>query len=495
MVDQESRSLPASARLHRTRARADPAAGPGPAPAPATVRRPLAPNLDDEDAPKPLYRDEYPPQPLYRGNRPSTAARRPRAGGERRVRRRRPRPPSRRGRCRRTTRPSGPSPSPRGPAAIDEETTTILARSGSTARGRYRTVRPVGRPDEIDDYEDEADSRPIGERARWALAIGAVAAVVVLGLAIGYAVLGVGNEPGTVPPPADDGRLGRALRRRTSASEPPTTGGVLLTDDSMLSAAQAKRARRQAHLEGGAHPARAPRRTRRCRPASAASRRTASPSRSRRSCGCSAAAARARPARCTRPPRTPRRRRPRRPSPWRPGRWAPARPRAPGSPSGRVVRGVGDQSAGAIVAVVDGKTTSVAQRHRQPDRPGAEHPRRQPARRGRPAVRVADALAEVTKVQCAAAGGKCAGDVQVRSGPPPLGGDEPGFLATGDLPPVGGSLSPWNAAPIELPEEDFVGRQLRDGQLDHGRGRESAAPGSTCTRTAARATSGSTRSC
>ena len=34
---------------------------------------------------------------------------------------------------------------------------------------------------------------------------------------------------------------------------------------------------------------------------------------------------------------------------------------------------------------------------------------------------------------------------------------QPGFLAAGDLPPVGGSVSPWNAAPVELPQEDFVG--------------------------------------
>jgi hypothetical protein len=47
--------------------------------------------------------------------------------------------------------------------------------------------------------------------------------------------------------------------------------------------------------------------------------------------------------------------------------------------------------------------------------------------------------------------------VQVKPGPPPLGGDKPGYLATGDLPPAGGSLTPWNAAPIELPQDDFPG--------------------------------------
>ena len=71
--------------------------------------------------------------------------------------------------------------------------------------------------------------------------------------------------------------------------------------------------------------------------------------------------------------------------------------------------------------------------------------------------KAATALAEVTEVQCAAADGKCAGDVQLDPGPPPLGGDAPGWLAAGDLPPVGDSLTPWNAAPADLPSEDFVG--------------------------------------
>ena len=70
---------------------------------------------------------------------------------------------------------------------------------------------------------------------------------------------------------------------------------------------------------------------------------------------------------------------------------------------------------------------------------------------------VAGVLAAVTAKQCGPAGGKCGGEAQVRVGPPPLGGDQPGFLAAGDLPPVASSVSPWNAAPIELPQEDFVG--------------------------------------
>ena len=76
---------------------------------------------------------------------------------------------------------------------------------------------------------------------------------------------------------------------------------------------------------------------------------------------------------------------------------------------------------------------------------------------GRPAVRRGRRDGRGDQVQCAAAGGKCGAEAQVKPGPPPLGGDQPGFLATGDLAPVAKSVSPWNAAPVELPQEDFVG--------------------------------------
>ena len=61
----------------------------------------------------------------------------------------------------------------------------------------------------------------------------------------------------------------------------------------------------------------------------------------------------------------------------------------------------------------------------------------QPPRRRAPRCAVAEALAEVIAKQCGPAGGNCGGEAQVKVGPPPLGGDEPGFLAAGDLPPVG----------------------------------------------------------
>jgi hypothetical protein len=125
--------------------------------------------------------------------------------------------------------------------------------------------------------------------------------------------------------------------------------------------------------------------------------------------------------------------------------------------SGRVVRGVGEQAVGATVAVKNGSATVwhsvvISRTGRVVDILDVSNP----ADPISPAT-VAEVLATVVGKQCGPAGGKCGGDPQVRVGPPPLGGDQPGFLAAGDLPPVAASVSPWNAAPIELPHEDFVG--------------------------------------
>jgi hypothetical protein len=72
---------------------------------------------------------------------------------------------------------------------------------------------------------------------------------------------------------------------------------------------------------------------------------------------------------------------------------------------------------------------------------------------------VAKALASVVAAQCPTSGGTCADAVKVSDGPPPAGGDQPGFLSTGDLPPVGSTPAPWVATPVEPPAEDFTGSQ------------------------------------
>jgi hypothetical protein len=75
---------------------------------------------------------------------------------------------------------------------------------------------------------------------------------------------------------------------------------------------------------------------------------------------------------------------------------------------------------------------------------------------------VAEALAQVNSVQCGPAGGECAGTAGVKEGPPPMGGDEPGFLATGDLPPAGTKIAPWVATQVALPDRDFKGSQCEN---------------------------------
>jgi hypothetical protein len=162
-----------------------------------------------------------------------------------------------------------------------DETTTILSRSGSTARGRHA---PSG-PDQIDDYdEDEEESRPIGERARWALAIGVIAAVVVLGLAIGYAVLGLGDGRGTAPSARRD-RPARSARRRPPAP-PRCRRSTARADQRHDAGGRAGQAMDSKRTWKETLTQRVPPRTRRSRRASAAMPIRVSPSRSRRSCGC-----------------------------------------------------------------------------------------------------------------------------------------------------------------------------------------------------------------
>jgi hypothetical protein len=441
MVDQESGTY----RPRRAFVEPEPAPPPPPAaiPGPPSVEEPRnvpptglkrpTPDFVDEDAPKPLYRDEYAPRPLYQNEPAETGQEMSDDTAGRSI--------TFAPRQRRT----------------NDDTTAILTRA-NTATGRSRNGRAgPGLADDIDDFDSDEERKPLGERTRWAIALGAVAAVVVVGLAIGYAVLRVGDQQGTVPAPSLTAGTGATAPSTGTTGDPsPTTGGVLLSEDSMLTAAQAKRLDSKrtwevVNTQRGADPE-AP--VAACFGAEPEDGQPVSQQKILRvlsSSGKSApsalheATAYATPEEafqafnvasrtlgtCAAA-----------------GAWLAA---------GQTVRGVGDQSVSAIVAVLDGKSTSwhsviVSRTGRvlnvlDASRPAKAIPMKDPAA----------ALAEVTDKQCTATGGKCAGNVQAKPGPPPLGGDEPGFLASGDLPPVAGSLTPWNAAPIDLPDEDFPG--------------------------------------
>ena len=442
MVDQE----PGIYRPRRAFVEQDPEPAPPPPPAvtprppaveesrngaPPGLRRP-APDLVDEDVPKPLYRDEYTPRQLYREE--------PAGNGHE---------------MSDDTLGRSFTFAPR-PRRTDDETTAILTRAHGPS-GRTRSGRAgSGRTDDLDDFDEDEERKPLGERTKWALALGAVAAVVVVGLAIGYAVFGVGNEQGTVPSPSKTAGTGTTAPTSAGSDPSPTTAGVLLTEDSMLSAAQAKRldskrswkvttTQRGATEEApvaacfGGEPedGQPVSQQKMLRVLTSSGKSSPSALHEATAYATTAEASQA---------------------------YAVAARTLGSCPTagsylvaGRIVRGVGDQSASAIVAVLEGKARSshsviVSRTGRVLNILDASRPGE--------AISVSDAaeaLAEVTKKQCAAAGGKCAGDVDVKTGPPPLGGDQPGWLAAGDLPPVGGSLTPWNAAPVELPDEDFPG--------------------------------------
>jgi len=130
--------------------------------------------------------------------------------------------------------------------------------------------------------------------------------------------------------------------------------------------------------------------------------------------------------------------------------------------SGWSVTGLGDAAVGVVVAVKTGTTTdnhSVVL-----NRTGKVLNVADAVQRGDPAEigNVAGALAVATGVQCRNAGGACPDDVSVKAAPPPLSGDELGFLAAGDLPPAGNVASLWVGDAPDVPQEEFVGSQCEN---------------------------------
>jgi hypothetical protein len=329
---------------------------------------------------------------------------------------------------------------PRRPAPTDDETTTILPRSRPT---KHRTQAL----DAIDDYDDERT--PLGRRAKIALLIGAVAAVVVIGLVVGYAVL-VGKQPQTQPDVSPSGGTG--------SQAPGQSATALLTDDLMLSPSQAKvldrsRAWKVDETKHGAsedvstpacfggEPAEGqpPPQQEIVRVLSSTGKNaphavhaaTAYSSNDEASAAYAVAAKTLGSCEVA-------------------GSWI---------ESGHLVSRVGDQAAGVVVRVGRGRKTEahsivLNRTGRIMNVLDAVHPSDAIA-----IAAVAKALAQVNRKQCAAAGGECSSDPLVKDGPPPIGGDEPGFFTSGDLPPAGPKIYPWVATAVELPRDDFLGSQ------------------------------------
>jgi hypothetical protein len=428
MVDQESKTY------RPRRAFIEPDAEPVEPPRPVQPghsgngkgRGPVSPPAADEDRPKPLYRDDLRTNGWTRPT--SRAAALPPTD-----------PPTE------ETALTPATLAPRRPAPIDDETTTILPRSRPT---KHRTQAL----DAIDDYDDD-ERPPLSRRVKFALVIGAVVAVVVIGLVVGYAVL-AGKQPQTqrnVPssgggPSSGTGQL------------PDQSGAALLGDGSMLSPGQAKALdqSRRWKVESTQHEAKEGGPTAACfggEPLEGKPTPQQEIVRLLQSSGRNAPGAIHDATAYTSAEEASQ-------------AYVIASKTLGGCAvagsyieSGQLVSGVGDQAAAAVVMEVKGKKTEahsvvLNRTGRVVNVIDAFQPSHAVAMKA-----VASALGQVNAAQCSTAGGKCSGKVSVKDGPPPLGGDEPGFFATGDLPPAGPKVYPWVATAVELPKEDFQGSQ------------------------------------
>ena len=123
---------------------------------------------------------------------------------------------------------------------------------------------------------------------------------------------------------------------------------------------------------------------------------------------------------------------------------------------GHLIGGVGDQAVGVTIQVLDGSTTEfrtvvLTRTGRILDVIDVAKPDKAVT-----AKRVAEVAGAVVDTQCQAAGGACSDEPEAMDGPPPLGGDQPGFLAAGDLPPVGADLTRWAGTTPGDPDPDLL---------------------------------------
>lgn len=449
MADQEPRYRPRRAWIEPEETPAGPASStpppapsspPASGPAAATAPPSAPPPLFDDELPKPLYRDELPAAPVTE---------RSPAGSDL--------PP---------VPPAAPPASAAGPPAdpladtatralnfaprrrpSGPEETTILPRAGATVR------RPPLR-EELDDEDDDEEPTGLGARARLILLVAAVTAIVLIGAGVIYAV-SKSQQPTGSPTPGGVTSI-VSSPPATSASPTPSPTGGLLSEASLLTAEQAsvlddKRTWKvkltqptpttkspEAACLGG-DPAEG-------QPTAAQQLVRTLTSSGKKSPGAlhqalayetteEAVQAYAVTAKtlgtCD----------------------------AAGSylVSGHTITKLGDQAVGTVVATTDGDTTDnhvvlLNRTGKVLNILDVSSPKAATSVKD-----AATALSAVTTAECGTSGGTCPKKVKVADGPPPLGGDQPGFLAVGDLPPAGKTPVSWAATDPELPKELFEG--------------------------------------
>ena len=381
-----------------------------------------------EDAPKPLYRDEARSPAI--DPKDETTVRAAGANDETQI--------LSRARARARSGPRGPSR-----RARDEDSTTILPRTATGSR-----VQRV-EEDLLDD-----DERTPGERKRLGLLIGVVAAVVVLGLAIGYTVLSLTREsaaPGVAPSvPTDTDPTGGG-----STAPPEPEPSALLTDASLLTpqiAAKINGDRTwKVALTQKGQSAESPQPA--CLggdPVEGQPIPSQSVLRVLNSTGKNPPAVLQQADAYASPEEAAQ-------------AYAVAAKTLGGCTmaatyitSGAAVTGLGDQSLGLVLNVADGNTSEfrtviLTRTGRVLDIVDAAQPAEAVG-----VDKVALATADVVNTQCQAAAGRCASGVQTKAAPPPVGGDAPGFLATADLPPVGRPPAGWVGNKPATPDSDAL---------------------------------------
>lgn len=326
----------------------------------------------------------------------------------------------------------------------EDDATTLLPRTTGRSQSRALVEEDDADPDALDDGPGR-----LGRRGRLALLVAAVAAVVVVGLAIGYAVVGATDQPGTsggpsapatsgAPTPSavallDDASMltpqgvapigpkrtftaGEVVRGPIpDGSEPACLGG-----DPLEGAPTAQQTITRTLTATGSTPPVATHVAQAYASAEDATQAYAVTARALGTCAV-------------------------------PGDWLAA---------GRSVEGVGDESTAVAVATVAGDQRTqhwvvLSRTGRALDVVDASTQAKAPLN----VDTVTQALASTVAVQCGPAGGTCPTTITTKDAPPPAGGDEPGFLTTGDLPPVGTTTAPWVGTPVEAPSEDFSGSQ------------------------------------